>query len=317
MKKIYFAAVLMITASINAQVVTLFEDSFEAYDDFSIGGITLPDGTPSGSNKGMIEEWTVVDIDGSEVYGFNLGSGIIFVHMGLPQAFMVMNPGATTPNKLSEIQGSNNDWKARTGEKNMTSFGSVNAPSNNFLISPKVTLGISDNILKFYAKVGDSQDKNAKFKVLISTTDTELNSFTEIASEIVASGNVYALYSYDLSGYNGKPIYVAINCNSEQQFGFILDDFSISGNKGLATSDTNIKNVTKVYPNPVSNTFKIDLGISIKKDKVAVEIFDISGKKLKDFKNSEEYNISDLTKGTYIVKINDGETKIVKKIIKN
>ena len=40
------------------------------------------------------------------------------------------------------------------------------------------------------------------------------------------------------------------------------------------------------------------------------------GKKVQSFDYADSYNISSLPKGVYVLKINDGTTKVVKKIIK-
>lgn len=72
-------------------------------------------------------------------------------------------------------------------------------------------------------------------------------------------------------------------------------------------------NRVQVYPNPVKDVFKI----SNAENTNAVEILDTSGKLVKAFKGSEQYNVFDLPKGNYIVSIkSNGNTKITK-LIKN
>lgn len=73
-------------------------------------------------------------------------------------------------------------------------------------------------------------------------------------------------------------------------------------------------NRIQVYPNPVKDMFKINnpgqLQIS------SVEIIDGSGRVVKTLKGAEEYNISDLPKGNYIIKIKNNETPKITKLIK-
>ena len=303
MKKILFSLLTIAAVSVNAQVSTIFEDSFESYTDFSVGGIT------ANINTGKIGDWTLVDTDKSTTYGFN---GITFTNSGKQMAYIVFNSSKTTP-IITPSEGS--DWTARTGDKAMVSFAATKPKNNDWLISPKIKLAVSDNVLKFFAKAGDAEYGMEEFNVLISTTDTNIASFTKLKSEVIDYDIEYAEYSYDLSAYNGKDIYVAIQCVSNDQFGFILDDFNVSGSS-LATSDINAKNVTKVYPNPVVDAFKIDLGTSIDKSKVTVELFDMVGKKVQSFDYADQYDVSSLPKGVYVLKINDGTTKVVKKIVK-
>ncbi|NML72469.1 T9SS type A sorting domain-containing protein [Chryseobacterium sp. RP-3-3] len=83
----------------------------------------------------------------------------------------------------------------------------------------------------------------------------------------------------------------------------------------LGTQETmQYDNRVQVYPNPVKDNFRINnpekLSIS------SVEIMDASGKLVRRLKGSEEYHVSDLPKGNYILKIKnkDGHTKITKLI---
>lgn len=71
-----------------------------------------------------------------------------------------------------------------------------------------------------------------------------------------------------------------------------------------------------VYPNPTSSSFRLDLPNESMSNKTIVGIYDMSGKKIKNYKVSESYDISDLKSGTYMIKINDGTNVKVTKIIK-
>lgn len=83
----------------------------------------------------------------------------------------------------------------------------------------------------------------------------------------------------------------------------------------LGTQETmQYDNRIQVYPNPVKDHFKINNPEKLKIS--SVEIIDASGKLLRTVKSSEEYNVSDLPKGMYILKIKNegGLTKITKLI---
>lgn len=61
-----------------------------------------------------------------------------------------------------------------------------------------------------------------------------------------------------------------------------------------------------IYPNPTADSFKIDLPNDVKKQVESVELYDFSGKIVKTFTASESYNVSNLSKGIYLVKIKTG-----------
>jgi hypothetical protein len=80
------------------------------------------------------------------------------------------------------------------------------------------------------------------------------------------------------------------------------------------TQETAVIEGLNLYPNPVSNgkvyiTSKNDL------DK-EIQIFDVLGKKvLQTMLSSRELNVSNLTSGVYIIKINEKEASATRKLI--
>lgn len=96
-------------------------------------------------------------------------------------------------------------------------------------------------------------------------------------------------------------------------------EFKIFGNQPatLSSKDIVLENTsTKLYPNPTSKEFHISKNVE------SVSIFDITGKRVKDFtKNNIENNIflvNDLNKGIYFVRIHNTKNNIeTKKLIIN
>lgn len=62
-----------------------------------------------------------------------------------------------------------------------------------------------------------------------------------------------------------------------------------------------------IYPNPTTEYFKLELPAELLGKKITLSVYDASGKMVKTFKISETYNVSDLSKGIYLVKVNDGK----------
>ncbi len=86
---------------------------------------------------------------------------------------------------------------------------------------------------------------------------------------------------------------------------FIQDNLNIN--------DFNLSNV-KVYPNPTADYFKIE---NLNNSNIkTIELYNISGKKLKQFSISEKYDISNLSSGVYFIKIKTERTETNRKLIK-
>ncbi|MCD9856316.1 T9SS type A sorting domain-containing protein [Epilithonimonas sp. JDS] len=88
-------------------------------------------------------------------------------------------------------------------------------------------------------------------------------------------------------------------------------------NASLAVGETGKSKEMKVYPNPTTGVFKIDLDSNSE-----VKIFDMTGKSIVSKNsqidgNSQTFDISNLPKGTYILKIKTADNnEVIKKIIK-
>lgn len=107
---------------------------------------------------------------------------------------------------------------------------------------------------------------------------------------------------------NGKQI-VGIGQTSEGDVSFLI---TLPDN--LAVTDAKISNF-EIYPNPVGN----ELNINAKGSLENVSIFDISGKQVlnqQDFKNNKTINVSNLPKGTYVLKATINSKEQTKKFIK-
>ena len=216
MKKFLFSlfatGALFSTDVLKAQTV-IFEDSFESYTNFAIANVG---------------NWTLVDADESDTYGIQ---GYSWTNAYAPQAFNVFNSTATTP-ALATTATSN--WSARTGQKAMVSFAAImpadggSGPNNDWLISPPIQLTTDINNLSFWAKACNATYSAEKFRVYVSTTDTSIDSFTPLSDIITTPAAVsWKEYSYNLNQYAGQQVYIAIQCTSEDQFGFAVDDFKV------------------------------------------------------------------------------------------
>ncbi len=212
MKKILFsllsAGFMFSAVNSNAQTV-LFEDSFETYTDFAIANVG---------------NWTLTDVDLKTTYGFQ---GITFPNTQVAKSFQVFNSTTTSP---AMTPTDTSDWTAKSGDKIMVAFAATSSPWNNdWLISPQIQLTAGQGAtLSFWAKGCDAEYGAEKFKVLVSTTGTAVANFTAISPVVTTpSDATWHEYTYNLNAYSGQQVYIAIQCTSEDQFGFAVDDFKV------------------------------------------------------------------------------------------
>jgi hypothetical protein len=185
------------------------DEGFEDFDDFTLN----------------FSPWTTVDVDGSATYGF---SEIEFPNAYAPMAFIVFNPSQTTPPMTDD-----DAIQPHTGDKFAACFASVTPPNNDWLITPLTPLGDNSSI-SFFAKSYTAQYGLERFKVGVSTTDTDPASFTIIsgANYLTAPADAWQEFTFDLSDYDNQNIYVGIQCVSNDAFVFMVDDVVIDTEGG-------------------------------------------------------------------------------------
>ena len=119
-------------------------------------------------------------------------------------------------------------------------FVSYNESSavDDWLISPQVQLGGS---ISFWIKKLNNSNYHDYYRVYVSTTNTDISSFSEITSGTIEPATSYSKVSYDLSSYSGAG-YIAIRhtAAADQAYLFV-DDITIT--EGGQT----IPNVTSPY----------------------------------------------------------------------
>lgn len=85
----------------------------------------------------------------------------------------------------------------------------------------------------------------------------------------------------------------------------------------LAVSNNNNIQKSEILQNPVGSELKLKLGNDFDKSFTNIIIRDISGKVVKNVKFQESISVADLTKGNYILSINESSKKQTIKFIKN
>ncbi len=108
--------------------------------------------------------------------------------------------------------------------------------------------------------------------------------FQETSPPLVAGDNIFTL-RFDCS--------TGVQCNPSLQV-------IVVGTGSLNVNENNLDNHFKIYPNPTSDNFTIEMENEIK----LVEIYSLQGQKVLT-SNSKNIDVSNVSKGMYLVRIED------------
>jgi len=244
--------------------------------------------------------WEAVDLDGGATYGF---TGITFPHSGEPMAYIAFNPLTTEPAVTGMLP--------HGGDRLGACFASVPpAVNDDWMISPQVTLG-EYPMLSMWVKSYTAEYGLESYNILVSTTDNNPSSFTQIAGPIEAPATAWTYVEYDLTEYQGQAVYVAIQCVSSDKFIFMIDDVAVSfiTSTGNQPSAENLR----VYPNPATDMLNINSGVEI----TSAKLYNVSGQLVYESNgNSNEMRIStsEMPSGLYLLNLTTKEGTITRKV---
>lgn len=137
---------------------------------------------------------------------------------------------------------------------------------------------------------------------ILDTTGSDINDLGIEGSWISGSAPVLPNTTVQLV------IEARVNASSEE---FFFDNVQVGGSLGLSD---NAENQFSLYPNPASNGF-VNIVSKVNGEK-QVAVFDVLGKQvINTTLTGERLNIAALTSGVYIVKINQGNASITKKLV--
>jgi len=176
-------------------------EGFEPYTDFTL----------------EFPPWTLYDRDGTGTWGIE---DVDFPNQYYTGSYIIFNPSTTNP--PLDTQG----WEAHGGNRYAACFAANGTANNDWLISPPIS-AVADLKVRFHAKSITANYGLERFKVLVSTTDTNPDSFIQISPGTYIEAPVdWTQYQYPLN-YPGQVIYVAIQCVSNDAFVFMVDDFCL------------------------------------------------------------------------------------------
>jgi len=277
----------------NAQV-TIWEESFEDYEDFDI--------TILGAYQ-----W---DLDESPTYG---AQNFDFENEEYVGTAIVFNSSAMTDADPNDPQD-RTIWNARTGEKGLYMIAATSLLNDDYIITPRIDLtSVNAAQFSFWAKSLTEDYGLERFHVLLSTTSSNYFDFTvELSDGELQAPLEYTEYSYDLSDYEGQMVYLAIHYVAQDSFVFQMDDFSVQGNI-LGIEDNLFNNFNHYITN---NNLVMSASSSLEN----IQLYNLLGQEVisKKLSNTNEtINIESLDTGIYIAKVSiQGKSKSFK-IVKN
>lgn len=316
MKRILLFFIILSGISLNAQV-TVFEDSFESYPDFAITGYG---------------DWQTIDVDLRPTYTGGLPTGInpTWANAGAPMSFQIFNPSTTTPqivtNSTTGVGGEteNRNFDTHTGLKYAACWDAVpNATvtaNNDWLVSPVLNLGASNNEVRFWVKSLSDSYGLEKYRVGVY-----VGTGTPVAADFVFISGIPALSApfpaweekiFPLNAYSNQSIRIGIKCQSADNYMFMVDDFIVTSSN--LRNDDYLSNKFSVYPNPVNNVININNSENALINEVTIT--DINGRTIKNVNSNvsqTEINVSELNTGVYFLKINSDIGNAIKKFVKN
>lgn len=315
MKKLLLSLLFVTSLFSNAQV-TVFQDGFESHNDFLISGYG---------------DWQTIDLDMLNTYG--VGTGFTWPNNGVAQSYMIFNPSATTPPVTNATNGvggetENRNFDPHTGSKYAACWDG--APSttggattnDDWLVSPVIALGTTNNELRFWVKSLSDTYGLEKYRVGIyvgTGTPTSTADFAVISGipPLNAPYGTWQEKIYSLNAYSNQSIRVGIRCVSADAYMFMVDDFSVTSSN--LRTDEFFANKFKTYPNPVNDVVTISNNDNVLVSEVTIN--DINGRTIKTLKvnniSEVQMNVSDLTSGVYFMNIITDSGKAVKKFVKN
>lgn len=204
----------------------------------------------------------------------------------------------------------------------MASGAPLGVEQKNWAIMPAVDLsyyaGNMQLILNAQKAIYDGPDN---LYVYVSTTDTDLKSFTQIGvlelTRVSSLDAEFKDYTLDISQFAGKTqVYFAFLNAPNFVVGYEIDKVSITATS-LGLKDLQGKKEIALKQNPVENDLQLELDSTLNEEEIAVKIYNTAGVLVKESKyNKTGITVGNLSVGVYFLVIEYGDAVEKIKFIK-
>lgn len=237
---------------------------------------------------------------------------------GIPSSFVMYNRDGYTPHaSVSEYTSA---WIAKQDPSDVsntvassTSYFDSPGMANRWLITPSITLGEFGNYLSWTAKSHDASFAEG-YLVLLSTTDTAVESFTDTLKMVAYEDVYWTRYSVNLSeeGYDDQPVHIAFVLRTIDGFKFYMDSLKVVAEDPVGIEKQDPIVTFKLYPNPATEKITIQADVPV----LHTIIRDMNGAMILQTQE-KEINIQQLSSGVYFVELIHDKGVSSRKFVKN
>ena len=179
----------------------------------------------------------------------------------------------------------------------INNIGALNP--DNYLITPALIIPSQGAKVSWYVAAQDPSYAAETYDVLVSTTPDNLNSFTSIFNETLASGDWEMRTANIPSNFNGQNVYVAFRHHDvTDMFWMKIDNLSVTAGTGVENHELN----TTIFPNPANNVLNINANSNINR----VEVYNMMGQMVGSYNVNDvntQISTTALANGVYTVRI--------------
>ncbi|MES2630016.1 MAG: choice-of-anchor J domain-containing protein [Bacteroidota bacterium] len=183
----------------------------------------------------------------------------------MPAGMTEVNNDGSVPNAaLATYNFENHGWVTLAGNGGnilAISYSYMTPQADDWMITPAIILD-GDCQVKWKGAVQYAAPNNDGYDVRLSTTNTDLASFTEVIYSTdgeVATGQ-FIPHTADLSAYAGQTVYIAFRNNSKSRTLLIMDDIEVV--KYTPTVDLKLNDLTMLKYAPTGSSDKITAVLS-------------------------------------------------------
>jgi hypothetical protein len=222
---------------------------------------------------------------------------------GMPAAYTIVDNDHLTP--AAQVAEYTDAWIVVTDPNNpsdsvaaSTSFFEPIGTADRWLITPPMNLGAYGNYIAWSARSQDASFPDS-YRVLLSTTDNALASFTDtlgtIAGEFVDWTDRFVNLS--TQGYANQTVYVAFVNITENGFKLYIDDIHAWKEDPVSVTDAE-KPTFRLFPNPATDC----LHIVAEQGYIRSEVYAMDGSLLLS-SNATDLQIQFLPQGVHIIRV--------------
>jgi hypothetical protein len=237
---------------------------------------------------------------------------------GIPSNWTIINNDGFMPHpSVSEYT---NAWISMEDPEDVsnitassTSYFNPIGQADRWLITPPLSIVEYGTTFSWMAKSHDPSYPDS-YKVLLSTTNTDLTSFTDTIGLIQQENAEWTFRTVNLSQleYGPGTIYIAFVNISNDAFKLYLDDITCITADPVYVKEVEKSNI-QLFPNPVQDKLNINTDEEIKN----LSIYSLDGKLIRKYNGFESFiHVEFLNQGTYLIEIETSKGISRQRIIK-